>query len=548
MRNFTLLMGALMVAGTASAQTWITTAPQVSTDAEKHIYRIASDRAMDLDYGTEIAISDKPFVGLNGTTAAISGDETVVPAYTEFWYFTEAEDGAVYVHNLSTTGAWSNGTITIVDETEATPYHILMVTESGFDEGSFCFSTEDNYDGATCIDVNNYTTNSTYAAMKVCWNPISDGVYNPNNGSLFYFEEAAEEDYIAAVESYLNDYAEEAVASRVESAKSEIISILKGYKNIPALWTSSDAIDAALAKVDAVEGDTSNLTTFAAVDEAVAAAQAELDAIAASATKVAGTNAVVTLFGTYDGRPEYLVAGQEGTYGSYTETAYDELGEDGVHYWGVYYDEDGNSFPAVGRSENADENAEWTLQYVDGIEFRLYNAANNCYFAEFAANIPEKGEKTASDAHSISWPTTTDVESAALFTIFGAPDAEAIVKTAATDATPAEYYEASECQNHVQLRGELNGDARMIHACGPYSNYNLTGFDNTPGDNYVEGRSTFLLTVVKAGEPIEEDDAIEEITVATAPAAQGIYDLSGRKVSKATRGFYIINGVKTIVK
>jgi hypothetical protein len=547
MRNFTLLMGALLAVGSASAQDFITEAPKVSTDTEKYIYRIASDRAQDLDYGTEIPLSDNPYLGLYGTTVAISGDETVVPGYTQYWYFTEAEDGAVYVHNLSADGVFSNGTIALVaeDDESATPFYILAI--DGFDEGSFCISTADNYDGTTCIDVNNYLTGSNRANMKVCWNPISDGVGNNNNGSVFYFEEASQDDYEGAVSSYLNDYAEESINSQVDAAKEEIIAILKGYKNIPALWTSTDAIDAAIAKAEAVTGDTGNINSFEDVTAAVSAAQAELDAIAATATKTAGTGAIITLFGTYDGRPEYVVAGQEGTYGSYTETAYDELGEDGEHYFGVYYDEDGNSFAAVGRSEDADANAEWTMEYAGGIEYRLFNAANNCYFAEFAANIPTKGEKTASDAHSISWPTTEDVNNAALFTFFGAPDAEAIVKTAATDATPATYYEASECLNHVQLRGELNGDARMIHACGPYSNYNLTGFDNVPGDNYVEGRSTFLLNVVKAATPIEED-AIEEITVAPAKTAEGIYDLAGRRVSKATRGFYIINGVKTLVK
>jgi hypothetical protein len=34
----------------------------------------------------------------------------------------------------------------------------------------------------------------------------------------------------------------------------------------------------------------------------------------------------------------------------------------------------------------------------------------------------------------------------------------------------------------------------------------------------------------------------------TTAKATGIYDLAGRKVSKAQRGFYIINGQKTIVK
>jgi hypothetical protein len=380
--------------------------------------------------------------------------------------------------------------------------------------------------------------------MKVCWNPINDGVYNKNNGSLFYFEEASRDDFDRAFSPYLIDYAEEVINSQFVPAKEDIIAILRGYKNIHALWTSPDAINTAIARAEAVTVDISNIYSFDDVTASVSAAQAQLDAIAAKVTKTAGDGAVITLCGTYDGRPEYVVAGRKGTYGSNTETEWDELGDDGEHYWGVYYDEDGDSFAAVGRSETADENAEWTMEYAGGIEYRLYNEANKCYFAGYAANIPAAGEKTAGDAHSVSWPTTEDVNKAALFTFFGAPDAESIVKTYyAADAAPATYYEASECINHVQLRGELNGDARMVYACGPSSNYNLSGYDNTLDDNYVESRTTFLLNVVKAATSIEEV-AIKPSSI----VADGIYDLSGRRVNKPGRGFYIINGVKTIVK
>lgn len=46
---------------------------------------------------------------------------------------------------------------------------------------------------------------------------------------------------------------------------------------------------------------------------------------------------------------------------------------------------------------------------------------------------------------------------------------------------------------------------------------------------------------------ISEESSINEIAAAS-KAAEGIYDLQGRKVAKAAHGLYIINGVKTLVK
>ncbi|MDE6146233.1 MAG: hypothetical protein K2F96_08140, partial [Muribaculaceae bacterium] len=44
-----------------------------------------------------------------------------------------------------------------------------------------------------------------------------------------------------------------------------------------------------------------------------------------------------------------------------------------------------------------------------------------------------------------------------------------------------------------------------------------------------------------------DDSSIDEISV-VAPAVQGIYDLSGRKLSAPVRGINIINGKKVLVK
>lgn len=68
------------------------------------------------------------------------------------------------------------------------------------------------------------------------------------------------------------------------------------------------------------------------------------------------------------------------------------------------------------------------------------------------------------------------------------------------------------------------------------------------GDTHVSG-NTVVDYAQEAPEivTISDEGSINEIAAAS-KAAEGIYDLQGRKVAKAAHGLYIINGVKTLVK
>lgn len=70
------------------------------------------------------------------------------------------------------------------------------------------------------------------------------------------------------------------------------------------------------------------------------------------------------------------------------------------------------------------------------------------------------------------------------------------------------------------------------------------------GDTHVSGNLVSQI-VAECPEPVIvkgiNDASINEVAVAE-KAAQGIYDLQGRKVAKAAHGLYIVNGVKTFVK
>jgi hypothetical protein len=93
----------------------------------------------------------------------------------------------------------------------------------------------------------------------------------------------------------------------------------------------------------------------------------------------------------------------------------------------------------------------------------------------------------------------------------------------------------------------------------------LTALDGTQIDIKAEGTTVkvngeaitadeetgiFTITVSADTEiSIEgESSAISEINAASAAAAEGIYDLQGRRVARAAHGIYIINGQKTIIK
>ncbi len=70
--------------------------------------------------------------------------------------------------------------------------------------------------------------------------------------------------------------------------------------------------------------------------------------------------------------------------------------------------------------------------------------------------------------------------------------------------------------------------------------------------DYQDGMGNILVaeTPVKVIALAQADDAtgIAEITAADSNADAKVYDLQGRRVSNATRGLYIVNGVKTLVK
>lgn len=72
--------------------------------------------------------------------------------------------------------------------------------------------------------------------------------------------------------------------------------------------------------------------------------------------------------------------------------------------------------------------------------------------------------------------------------------------------------------------------------------------DLLPGDNHVSGNTVVAYEQeAPAIVTIVGENSISEVAAAT-KSADAIYDLQGRRVANATKGLYIINGVKTLVK
>ena len=98
-----------------------------------------------------------------------------------------------------------------------------------------------------------------------------------------------------------------------------------------------------------------------------------------------------------------------------------------------------------------------------------------------------------------------------------------------------------------------NSQTGLTADCGTYEAGNWTGnasaiYFTAPGARSI---NTISVTVANATEDTTPD-AIKDITTESIESVQkvdaGIFDLSGRRVSKAVRGLYIIDGKKVVVK
>lgn len=414
-----------------------------------------------------------------------------------------------------------------------------------------------------------------FAGVDLTWNPLNtNGTDNEkyNNGSLFQVKKVED---VEAVNKAIKEYEEivkesyrKSVLSTLEAAKKDAIARLTPLRNLPALYgDQTDKLDAIIADINNMTVDPSGVQTIADVDMWEATIEQNMEGQYLRAMALAGNGTVIRL-------QQMLALRDWEDYDALGEDNDENLGNAYLSAAGLGQVKYNNSmeevgYPAVTCLLNADTTCDWTMEWVAGQGYRLKNGENYIrtrgnwepmaeLFYDALGADPEEFEEGDNifnhiDANQMSWATTTDANEAAVFT-FTANNTE-IQNATLSDAEQEAFdsygeelgYEDEDAlfvtTNIAHLQAP-DADGNLSYLCRDTAAQNYIVCSWAAGNRYFANPNCWKIEKVAAGE--EVPDGIEEIN-ATAKV-QGIYDLQGRKVAKATKGLYIINGVKTLVK
>lgn len=217
--------------------------PQLSTETEKHYYRVISARWMYQLASPSLAVNGENQDG-DGNGEATSRGTANIPGI--YWYIEDAGDNAIKLVNLTgykLTGV-DNGVATM--STEGSNLYIVKQTADQF-EGKTCYaiSTKSNASW-NCLDVQRQS-----GAGSFVYNTTADGVGNGDNGSLWYFIPATESEIANATEAYIT------------AVKNRLNAVADDSENLAAL-SSNEAVKTYSAILQGV----SEYTTVSQVNEA----------------------------------------------------------------------------------------------------------------------------------------------------------------------------------------------------------------------------------------------------------------------------------------
>lgn len=407
------------------------------------------------------------------------------------------------------------------------------------------------------------------------WSPIRQAGgenrnHEINNGSLWFVEPAATADAEAAIAAYaqviIDSYRKTAEAKGAEiyaAAANE----LKAYTNLPALIKDQTALQAIIARFANPTQDVSGIKSLADVDNYLEQATANVEKARVEVAGLIGYGAIVRFKQmlairdypamdealNIDGDQEkvdtlalgdaWIAAGQKGWFnngGERAVTGYPAIG------------------PVIETTPDYDlEKTKWELIPIwNTNKFKLYNDATKSYIMAFNADTLKAmttaiweadpdlaGTMAEQNVGLFTWATTANADDAAEFELKPCPDAEAqAALNEEEEGYVLDYTIPTEITDNVRLVSvdPKTGYETNLHRATSGSEYKFENYTPTANRWYAES-NIFHVEVVKAG-------GIDEIATPDAPKAQGIYDLQGRRVSKAGKGLYIINGVKTIVR
>lgn len=496
-------------------------------------------------------------------------------------------------------------------DTKENNYNVIglraLFEEEGFDmalteeqlESAFALSTSATIGASSCVDQNNYITynyvtprlgedgqpllndegeeinlNYGYAGVDRTWSPLANNGSNENhlynNGSTFFVNDAETADALAAIEAYKDVVAKAYRDAAIAGAKAEYAAVanqIKGWANVPALWKDQTTLAAIIAECENWNGTAESVNDLASQEAYIAEAKKAAYGKQIQAAKLVGTGAVVTFQNLTAFRDIQSFYDEEVEEELVPVNAYISAGMPGSYNNGTVEEAD---YTGIAPVAEADKKCEWELIPVEGtIDFLLYNAETKTYIRKYVDMMELAGgeDVVGAEAYEFSWATTEDPAMAAPFHFIGCPDAEEqAAPTEDQEMLIMDYEIPTDIENNVRLQSTLEIPVMVedettgemvqqkdedgnpvfqttnfnIHRGSANSDYKFLNWTYTVNNWYAD-TNAFHVGVLVAG-------GIDEIEAATPAKATGIYDLQGRKVAKAGKGLYIINGVKTIVK
>lgn len=420
-----------------------------------------------------------------------------------------------------------------------------------------------------------------FAGVDRTWSPVtttSNKNHWENNGSIFFVEPASTAEALAAKEAYEQVIAERFKDGALQAAKEIFASAANsiiGWRNVPALFSES-----AMSQLKSIQNwcekwngeglDNSNVSDPDTRDAYVEAAQVMADAKLNEAAALVGNGCKVRFQNQLALRDldKYINEGESMPEEYMLGNAYIAAGGDPTYKYGgsVFHMNDDENFADVAGTGveprlDADEECEWELIPVPNtVTFLLYNAANDCYIRKYHDLYDYAGGDATfgvdeDQISEISWMTTTEKDDAAPFTFIACPNEEGQAQP--TDEELDLMFAAgldTGIENKVRLQARYTqyiqnpGTGKFdatdftfnIHRGSLGSEYKFIDWTNTT-NNWFADTNAFLVESIEMG-------GIDEIAAEKAAKATGIYDLQGRRVSKAGKGVYIVNGVKTLVR
>lgn len=417
-----------------------------------------------------------------------------------------------------------------------------------------------------------------FAGADRTWSPIRDNGSNNNhevnNGSLWFVEPASTEDAQAAIDAMkeimIKGYQDDAEQGATDAYES-VAGALAPYTNLPALVRDQTALQALIARASNPPAfDVSGVHDLATQEQFIANAEAEAQKMLVEAAGLIGNGAVVRF-------QQQLALRDYGTWEEAVNEANDEkidtlaLGNAYLAAGQLGWFSNGEpmvaGYPAIGpvieTTPGYDAKlTEWELIPVWNTNtFKLYNKASNSYIMNFDLDTlakmtleiwtaEEKADQILEDASLYTWATTQNADDAACFSLEACPAADDQAPLSDDEALLVEEISlngvvdpvSESVTDNVRLvaYNAKTNEVTNIHRATSGSAYKFENYAPTARRWYAES-NVFHVEVITEG-------GINEIEGADAPKAQGIYDLQGRRVSKAGKGLYIINGVKTIVR